>query len=336
MKEALWYEKLEDGKVRCTLCPHQCLIFPGKRGICRVRENRAGKLYSLVYGKIISWAVDPIEKKPLYHFHPGTTAFSFATCGCNLSCHNCQNYTISQLSKESEDIPGENVSPEKIVEITQKKGARSIAYTYTEPTIFYEYALDTCKLAHKKGIKNVFVTNGYIMPEPLKEVAPFLDGANIDLKSMKEEFYRRICGGKLKPVLESIRLMKEMGIWVEVTTLVIPEMNDSEEELGEIANFLVQLGKEIPWHLSRFYPAYKMVDRSPTPVKTLHRAREIGLKRGLKYVYIGNVPGDEAESTFCPNCGSTLIKRRGYWIENLKIEGGKCLFCGSLIEGVGI
>jgi len=335
MREAMWYEKLEKEKVRCTLCPHRCLILPEKRGICQVRENRGGKLYSLVYGKVISWAVDPVEKKPLYHFYPGTTAFSLATCGCNLSCLNCQNYTIAQLPRKGKKIAGQEVPPERIVELAEKRGAKSIAYTYTEPTIFYEYALDICKLAHERGIKNIFVTNGYILPEPLREVAPFLDGANVDLKSMRDEFYHRVCGGRLKPVLESIRLMKELGIWVEVTTLIIPGMNDSEEELVEIADFLIHLGKAIPWHLSRFYPAYKMEGYPPTPVETLHRAREIGLKKGLKYIYIGNVPGDEGENTFCPNCGGTIIKRNGYWIEEINIEEGKCRFCNNPIEGVG-
>jgi len=209
MKEAIFYEKLEEKKVKCTLCPHQCIIHSGKRGICGVRENREGKLFSLVYEKVISWAVDPIEKKPLYHFLPGEAVFSFATVGCNFRCLNCQNYTISQISRQNGEIPGERIPPEKIVQLTRKSRAKIIAYTYTEPTIFYEYAYDTCRLAHEQGIKNVFVTNGYIMPQPLKEISPFLDAANVDLKSMKETFYQKICGGKLKPVLDSIKLMRK-------------------------------------------------------------------------------------------------------------------------------
>jgi len=336
MREAKFYEKLKDGKVKCQLCPHQCVISQDKRGICGVRENKEGKLYSLVYEKTISWAIDPIEKKPLYHFYPGEAAFSFATVGCNFTCLYCQNYTISQLPKKNKEIPGEKISPERIVEITRRKGASIIAYTYTEPTIFYEYAYDTCKLASSYGIKNVFVTNGYIMPEPLKEISPFLDGANVDLKSMRKDFYRRICGGKLEAVLESIKLMKELGIWVEITTLIIPDLNDSDEELGEIAKFIANLQDTTPWHISRFYPAYKMGNYPPTPVETLHRARKIGLEKGLKYVYIGNVPGDEGENTFCPECGRVLIKRRGFWIEKIDIENGKCKWCGTKIEGVGL
>ncbi|RLE12854.1 AmmeMemoRadiSam system radical SAM enzyme [Candidatus Aerophobetes bacterium] len=334
MKEAIFYEKLEEKKVKCTLCPHQCIIHSGKRGICGVRENREGKLFSLVYEKVISWAVDPIEKKPLYHFLPGEAVFSFATVGCNFRCLNCQNYTISQISRQNGEIPGERIPPEKIVQLTRKSRAKIIAYTYTEPTIFYEYAYDTCRLAHEQGIKNVFVTNGYIMPQPLKEISPFLDAANVDLKSMKETFYQKICGGKLKPVLDSIKLMRKLGIWVEVTTLVIPGMNDEEEEFESIARFLLQLGNDIPWHISRFYPAYKMTRPSYTPIEALHRAREVGKNAGLKYVYIGNVPGEESENTFCPNCGKIIVKRKGFWIEKIDVEKGRCRWCHNKIEGV--
>jgi len=334
MKEAIFYEKLEEKKVKCTLCPHQCIIHSGKRGICGVRENREGKLFSLVYEKVISWAVDPIEKKPLYHFLPGEAVFSFATVGCNFRCLNCQNYTISQISRQNGEIPGERIPPEKIVQLTRKSRAKIIAYTYTEPTIFYEYAYDTCRLAHEQGIKNVFVTNGYIMPQPLKEISPFLDAANVDLKSMKETFYQKICGGKLKPVLDSIKLMRKLGIWVEVTTLVIPGMNDEEEEFESIARFLLQLGNDIPWHISRFYPAYKMTRPPYTPIEALHRAREVGKNAGLKYVYIGNVPGEESENTFCPNCGKIIVKRKGFWIEKIDVEKGRCRWCHNKIEGV--
>ena len=334
MKEATFYERRGGEKLQCTLCPHQCLISSGKRGICGVRENRKGKLFSLVYGKVISWAVDPIEKKPLYHFYPGETAFSFATVGCNLSCLNCQNYTISQLPRQTDEIPGESISPQRIVELTIKRGARIIAYTYTEPTIFYEFAYDTCRLAHAQGIKNVFVTNGYSMPQPLKEISPILDGANVDLKSMREEVYRKICSAQLKPVLESIALMKKLGIWVEVTTLVIPGINDSEDELDSIATFLVQVGNETPWHLSRFYPTYKMRQYPHTPVETLLRAREIGERRGLKYIYIGNVQGQKSENTFCPRCGRMIVERRGFWTGETNVEKGKCRFCDNKIEGV--
>jgi len=336
MKEGMFYEKVEGEKVKCMLCPHQCLISPGKRGICGVRENRGGKLFSLVYGKAVSWAADPIEKKPFYHFYPGTTAFSFATVGCNLHCLNCQNYSIAHLPKNEINIPGHNLSPEEIVILAKREGSKSIAYTYTEPTIFYEYAYETCKIAHEEGIKNVFVTNGYILPEPLKKIAPFLDGANVDLKSIKDDFYKKVCHGRLAPVLEGIRLMKELNIWVEITTLVIPGMNDSDEEFSKIADFILKLGEEIPWHLSRFYPAYKLTQYPPTPKETLHRARKIGLEKGLKYVYTGNVPGDEGENTFCPKCGKIVIKRYGYLIEEINIKEGRCKWCNNKIDGVGL
>jgi len=334
MKEAMFYQKLQDGKVRCVLCPHRCLISPGKRGICGVRENREGKLFSLVYGRIISWAVDPIEKKPLYHFLPGEGVFSIATVGCNLSCRNCQNYTISQVSKEEDKIQGEVISPQEIVQAAKKRGTRIIAYTYTEPTIFYELAYDTCRIASAEGIKNVFVTNGYIMPQPLKEVSSFLDAANVDLKSMKDETYKKVCGGRLQPVLDAIKLMKDLGIWVEVTTLVIPGINDSEDEIRSIANFIFDIDSDIPWHLSRFYPTYKMQDHPFTPVETLRKVREVGLEIGLKYVYIGNVSTEESEDTFCPNCKKRVIRRTGFYVSELNIKNGRCGWCGNKLAGV--
>lgn len=334
MKEARFYQKLEEGKVRCILCPHQCLIIPGKRGICGVRENREGELFCLVYEKIISCAVDPVEKKPLYHFLPGEDAFSLATVGCNLSCLNCQNYAISQAARKRSEIPGEKISPQEIVQNARKRGAKMIAYTYTEPVIFYEYAYDTCRVAHEEGIKNVFVTNGYIMPRPLREISSFLDAANVDLKSMKDQVYGKTCGGKLQPVLDSIKLMRELGIWVEVTTLIIPGINDNQEEIASIADFIYQTDSDIPWHLSRFFPTYKMQNYSYTPVETLHRAKQIGEKVGLKYIYIGNVPGDESGNTFCPHCGRRVIKRTGFYAGDINIENGRCRWCESRIAGV--
>jgi len=334
MKEAMFYEKIGEKEIRCYLCPHRCKISSGKRGICGVRENREGTLYTLVYGKVISWAVDPIEKKPLYHFYPGETAFSIATVGCNFRCLHCQNYSISQLSKGGEGISGEDISPKKIIGLAKQKKAKIIAYTYTEPIIFFEYAYDTCRLAKKEGMKNVFVTNGYIEEEPLREIAPYMDAANVDLKSMREEFYHKTCGAHFSPVLKTLKLMKELGIWVEITTLIIPTLNDSKEEQKEIADFIVSLGKETPWHISRFYPAYRLANLSPTPVETLHQARRIGLKAGLKYVYVGNIPGDEGENTYCPNCRRIIINRSGYWIGKIKIKRGRCEFCGFPIEGM--
>jgi len=334
MHEAMFYEKLEDKVVKCKLCPHRCRIDNFKRGICRVRENRDGTLYSLVYGRVISLAIDPIEKKPLYHFYPGSDALSLATVGCNFACLHCQNYQISQLPKERGEILGEEISAEEIVSQAKLKNCQVIAYTYTEPTIFFEYAYDIARLAKEEGIKNVFVTNGYISEEALRKINPYLDAANVDLKSFSEDFYRRICGAHLEPVLSSLRLMKELGIWVEITTLIIPKLNDSEQELRKIAEFIVSLGEETPWHISRFYPAYKLNEVSATPVSTLHRARQIGLEAGLRYVYTGNVPGDEGENTYCPNCNRVVIRRYGYQIEEFHIENGRCNFCQTKIDGV--
>ena len=336
MHEAMFYEELEDGKVICQLCPHYCRIENGKRGICGVRENQDGKLYSLVYGKVVSSAIDPIEKKPLYHFYPGSDAFSLATVGCNLRCLNCQNYSISQLPRERGEIEGRDYTPESIVSQAKRSGCKSIAYTYTEPTIFFELAYDTSKLAQRELIKNIFITNGYMNKEVLLKISPYLDAANVDLKSFSEDFYRKYCAGKLDPVLEILKLMKKLGIWLEVTTLIIPTLNDSEEELKRIAEFIVNLGPDTPWHLSRFYPTYKLNDLPFTPTETLHLARQIGLKTGLRYVYTGNVPGDEGENTYCYNCGKVLIQRYGYRIEKFYLEEGRCRFCQAKIDGVGM
>ncbi len=337
MKEARLYRPVGDSKVQCYLCAHRCVIGPGKRGICGVRENRDGILYSLVYGKAISQAADPVEKKPLFHFYPGTIAFSVATVGCNFRCRFCQNWEISQMPREDGRILGYDVPPRHIVWEAKRQRARSIAYTYTEPTIFFEYAYDTAVLAHKEGIANIYVTNGYMTSEMLEEFRPYLDAANVDLKSFSDEFYRKYCGARLQPVLDSLKKMKELGIWVEVTTLIIPGLNDSTEELAGIADFIAkELGPETPWHVSRFHPHYRMYDRPPTPVSTIRRAREIGLRAGLRYVYEGNVPGSEGENTFCYNCGRLLIRRFGFTVLEYKIKEGKCYNCGAPIDGVGL
>lgn len=336
MKEAMFYEELEDHTVRCCLCPHRCVIQEDKRGICGVRENQEGKLFSLVYGRAISCAIDPIEKKPLFHFYPGSKTYSIATVGCNLRCGNCQNYQISQMPKESGRIEGTKIPPEKVVEEAHSAGCKSIAYTYTEPTIWFEYAYDTSIIASKKEIKNVFVTNGYVTKEALKTAGRHLDAANIDLKSMRESFYRENCGGHLQPVLDSIRLYKDLGIWIELTTLVIPTLNDSTEELRQIADFIVSVGKEIPWHVTRFHPYYRLLDLPPTPIEILQRAREIGLESGLRYVYEGNVPGEGGENTYCWNCGKILIRRLGYSILTNEIRDSKCRFCRERIDGKGM
>lgn len=335
MKEARFYENL-DGKVRCRLCNHYCIIKDGKRGICGVRENRDGRLFSLVYGRSIATGVEPIEKKPFFHFYPGTTAYSIATVGCNFHCLNCQNWEISQMPKTGEGgIIGKKLLPEEIVANAKRLGCKSIAYTYTEPTIFFEYAYDTARLAHKEGIKNVFVTNGYTSGEAIKEIAPFLDAANVDLKSFDEDFYRKICGAKLQPVLDNIRLYRELAIWVEVTTLIIPGYSDDKKQLRAIAEFIKGIGEDIPWHITAFYPAYKLPDVPPTTIESLRRAREIGIKAGLKYVYEGNVPGEGGENTYCYHCGEAVITRFRFEIRENKLTEGKCPKCKNQIDGVG-
>jgi pyruvate formate lyase activating enzyme len=299
-----------------------------------VRENRKGILFSLVYEKLISANVDPIEKKPFFHFLPGSRAFSVAAPGCNFRCLHCQNHEISQLPRDKEIIIGEKVSAEEIVSLALKHNCASISYTYTEPTIFFEYAYDTAMIARTKGLKNNFVTNGYMTAEALDMIAPYLDGANVDLKSFSEGFYKKVCGAKLKPVLESITKMHALGIWVEVTTLIIPTLNDAEGELREVARFLLSVSPAIPWHVSAFYPTYRMMDKPRTSPEIIRRAREIGLEEGLWYVYTGNIPGAEGENTSCYHCQKVLIRRHGYQIAENSITEGKCPHCGTPIEGV--
>ncbi len=333
MKEAVLYKKLEANEVSCFLCSHRCSnISPGSRGLCGVRKNIDGVLYTLVYGNVVAGNVDCIEKKPLYHFYPGSKSFSIATVGCNFKCDFCQNWRISQVPEEDIENVGYNLSPGRIVEKAKSTGCKSIAYTYTEPTIFFEYAFDTAKLAEKKGLANVFVTNGYMTPEAIKMINPYLDAANIDLKSFRDDFYVKVCKGHLEPVLESIKLMKKSGIWVEVTTLVIPEENDSEDELKDIAQFIASVGKDIPWHISKFHPDYKYNNHGATPMKTLRKAEEIGRRAGLKHIYIGNA--GEGLDTKCHNCQHTLIKRQYFSIEENLMKRNKCPFCNAEIGGV--
>ena len=335
MKEAMLYSPLSDGKVQCSLCNHRCIISHSKRGLCGVRENRDGKLYTLVYGRAISLNVDPIEKKPIFHLFPGSTSFSMAAVGCNFQCLQCQNHDISQMPKGQDGrIEGSEVSPSKIISLTKQYRCRSISYTYTEPTIYFEYAYDTARQGSQEGIKNIFVTNGYMTEEALKAIQPYLDAANVDLKSYNEKFYKEICGAKLKPVLENLKWMRQMGIWIEITTLVIPTLNDSDHEFEEIAQFIVSLGPEVPWHISAFYPTYKMLNLPRTPASLLHRAREIGIKAGLRYVYCGNIPGEEGEDTFCPSCGRRVIERMGFRVTRNDIIKGECRHCHTKIEGV--
>lgn len=329
MKEALLYKELENKSVRCYLCAHQCQIAPEKFGFCRVRQNINGKLYSHVYGKAVSTHIDPIEKKPLYHFLPGSSSFSIATVGCNFRCSFCQNWEISQQSLKG---LGEDFSPAEIVEAALKNNCKSISYTYTEPTVFFEYALDTAKLAKQKGLYNNFVTNGYMSKECLEMAKPYLDAANIDLKFFKDSSYKKFCAASLAPVLDSIRLMRELGIWVEVTTLVIPQENDSDDELRNIAEFLSGVDRNIPWHVSRFHPDYKFSSRAPTPEVTLKKAVTIGNQAGLQFVYAGNVRGWGSD-TNCPVCKKLLVKREIFDILEYNIKQGRCVYCNAVIPG---
>jgi pyruvate formate lyase activating enzyme len=336
--EAYLYESLNDKKVKCNLCNHRCEIKNGRRGICGVRENRGGTLETLVYGRIIARHIDPIEKKPLYHLMPGSLSYSVATVGCNFRCLFCQNADIAQMPSDSKGmIAGDPFSPQDVVAAAIKGDCKSIAYTYTEPTVYFEFAFDTAKLAHEKGIQNVFVTNGYMTAEALHMINPYLDAANVDLKAFTEDFYKTYCGAKLEHVKESLKLMKSLGIFIEVTTLLIPGLNDDKDELEKLAKFLADsLGTETPWHISRFHPTYKLTDRPPTPVETLITAREIGIKAGLKYVYTGNVPGESGGNTFCYSCGKVLIERWGFYIKKNVIEESRCPYCNVEIHGVGM
>jgi len=334
IKEAMLYEKLDDQYVHCNLCAHRCTIKPDRRGMCGVRENKDGVLYSLVYGTLIAEHIDPIEKKPFFHIYPASKSYSIATVGCNLNCDFCQNHEISQMPRSTRMIMGDDLMPAEIVARAKKSGAKTIAYTYTEPTIYFELAYDTAKIAVENGLKNVFVTNGFMTAEAIEMMAPYLTAANVDLKSFRDEFYKKRCGARLNPVLESLRKMKEMGIWVEITTLLIPTLNDSDEELKDIAQFIAGLGVETPWHISRFHPQFKMLNVPVTPLSSLHRAVEIGKQSGLKYVYSGNVPGNDGENTKCFNCGNLLIERYGFKIVSINLTGNKCSKCGTELEGV--
>jgi pyruvate formate lyase activating enzyme len=333
--EALLWEREADGSVVCHLCAHRCRIRPGLRGICGVRQNVDGTLVTLVSDRIVAADVDPIEKKPFFHFLPGSLAYSIATVGCSFHCRFCQNWAIAQWPRErAGPVPGEPASPRAMVAAARALGCATIAYTYTEPTIFVELALATGRLAVEAGLRNVFVTNGYMTAEALALIAPVLHGANVDLKSFSDRYYRKVCGATLGPVLETIQRMRERSIWVEVTTLVIPGLNDSEEELTALARWLVSVDRDMPWHVSAFYPAYKMTDVPPTPVETLHRAAQIGREAGLRYVYSGNVPGDPLENTACPECGRWLLRRRGFTVTENHLANGRCPVCKKAIAGV--
>ena len=334
MREALLYTSDEKGEVTCGLCRHTCHIQNGHRGLCGVRENRDGRLFTLVYGKLVAAHVDPIEKKPLFHVLPGTLSYSIATAGCNFACSFCQNSDISQIPP-SGTVTGRRVEPGDVVAAALESGCRSIAYTYTEPTIFFEYALDTATLAHDKGLKNIFVSNGYMSERAVDLIADVLDAANIDLKGFTDGFYRKHCGARLEQVKSSLRYLKRKGVFLEVTTLVIPGLNDDPNELRSLARFIAgELGPETPWHISRFHPTYRLTDRGPTPVDTLDTARAIGFEEGLVHVYTGNVPGHPGENTVCRSCGKTILERRGYLVVQNNISNGRCVFCDGAVHGV--
>jgi pyruvate formate lyase activating enzyme len=333
MKEALLWKK-EGGKIRCLLCNHKCLILQGKRGVCAVRQNQDQKLYALTYGKLIATHVDPVEKKPLYHFYPGHGTFSIASVGCNFSCRFCQNADIAQLPRDfGGQITGDDYLPDDVIGQAIKTQSMSISYTYTEPTVGYEFTKDCGNLAKKEGLKNIYVTNGYMSEEMLKD-QKFIDAANVDLKAFSDNFYREICGGSLEPVLETLKLMKKKKIWLEITTLVIPGKNDSDSELKSAAEFIAgELGSEVPWHLSAFHPDYKMSDIPPTSQDTLMRAYDIGQEAGLDHIYIGNIDSPLGRDTICPKCGETLISRRWFEIYENRPSGGKCPNCAKKISG---
>ncbi|MCD6279763.1 AmmeMemoRadiSam system radical SAM enzyme [Candidatus Micrarchaeota archaeon] len=328
LKEAMMYKELTDKIVQCNLCHRHCVLKDGETGECHVRKNINGKLYSLVYGKTVAWNIDPIEKKPFYNFMPGSKAFSFSTVGCNFHCKNCQNWTISQ----PERIEGEILPPKKIIELAEQNNTQGIAYTYTEPTIFFEYAYDTAKLAYQKGLYNIFVTNGYMTPETIDKMN-YIDASRIDIKSMSDKFYHEICGGvNLEFVLDSIkRLYRKQHI--EIIALLIPSLNDSDDEIRQMAQWIKNnTDKDVPLHFIAYYPAYKMT-LPPTPLSTLRRARKIAMDEGLNYVYTGNIPGDAGENTYCPNCGNMIIQRYGFQVIRMNItEDNRCPVCGHRIN----
>ncbi len=334
-KQAVLWESADGKKVQCKLCSWRCLVGDGKFGVCAVRKNIDGILYSLNYDKVCAANADPIEKKPLFHFQPGSRSFSVACVGCNFQCEFCQNWHISQAAFEDGRIDGQAISPEKIVEAAIQDGCKSIAYTYTEPTIFMELCDECGRLAKKKGLANVFVSNGYMTREAIDFASGWLDGINVDLKAFSEDYYKKLCKARLQPVLDTISyIAKETDIWLEITTLLVPGQNDSEDELKKLADFIVsEAGADAPWHISRFHPNYKYTDSQPTSIEALERAEQIGKEAGLRYIYLGNVPGAKAESTFCYSCNRELIERVGYEIIANHIKNGSCPDCGEKIAG---
>ena len=334
LHEAMLYSRLDENKVQCSLCARRCLISDGAQGFCLVRKNQGGTLYTLNYGKAVSAGVDPISKKPLSHFNPGSLVMSVAAAGCNFRCQFCDNWMISQ----DYEVAGNPFPPEEVVKSAQNAGCQGISYTYTEPTIFMEYAYDSAKLAHEAGLFNTFVSNGYMTIEAIDYAKDFLDGINVDLKSFSEDFYRDVCKARLAPVLETLRyIANHTDIWLEVTTLVVPGLNDSDDELKQIAAFIADnLGPHVPWHISRFHPSFEKTDTPPTPQQTLEHACHFGKDAGLHYVYVGNLPGSGMESTHCHQCGQLLIERLGYQIGQYNLLNGDCPGCGTKLPGFGL
>ena len=332
LHQAMYYEKLSQNMVRCNLCPNRCILSKGQIGDCKVRKNINGELYSLTYGKLAAQHVDPIEKKPFFHVLPGSKAYSIATTGCNLRCVYCQNWNISQVFPW--DVQTKEMTPKEVVEDALKKGSQSIAFTYGEPVVFYEYMLDIAKLAQQKGLKTVVVSCGYINPEPLRELLKYVDAFKVDFKGYSEEFYQKFTGGHLQPILETMKIVQEEKTWLEIVVLLIPGENDSEEEIREMSKWIKEnLGDNVPLHFSRFYPMYKLQNLPPTPIETVIRAREIAMEEGLKYVYTGNIDYPEGESTYCPESGQTAIERRGNFLISNNLENGQCSD-GEKIPGI--
>jgi pyruvate formate lyase activating enzyme len=333
IREARYYEKLSHKKIHCLLCPRECVIDDRERGYCGVRENREGIYYTMVYARPCTYHADPIEKKPLFHFYPGTTAFSIATAGCNVNCKMCQNWEISQVRPEQ--VRSIYMPPQEVADMAKKYNCLSIAYTYSEPVIFYEYMEDTIIAGHEQNIKSAVITGGYIKQKPLINLAKLADAIKVDLKAYSEKYYRDIVNGELKPVLDGLITMTKQGVWTEIVYLVVPGLNDSDQEFRGLAKWITQyLGKDVPVHFTKFYPQYLLKNLPPTPLQTLERAKAIADAEGLHYVYVGNVPGHTAENTYCPKCGSIIVERIGYTVKNIRIKNDCCTKCHTRIAGI--
>ncbi len=333
LHEAMFYEKIDEDSVQCVLCPRKCILMNGSRSFCRAREPKNGRLYSAVYGLLTAVHIDPIEKKPLFHVLPSTKSFSIATAGCNLRCKFCQNWQISQ--SRPEDVDNHEISPSDVVDLAIRNKCQTIAYTYTEPTIFFEYMVETARIAKQKGVRNLYHSGGFINPKPAMHLTSLLDAANVDLKGFDRDYLKETCQVELDAVLNTLKILKHNGVWLELTNLVVPTLNDDMQKIKQMCAWINKnLGSDTPLHLSRFYPQYKLRNLYPTPVETLESARKIALREGLKFVYIGNVPGHKAEHTYCPNCNEMVIQRVGYTILKNGLKGSSCRYCNSKIAGI--